>query len=77
MHDAACPPDNRELRLKMKNKTLVEYYISVMKRYSNKLLSITDIVVDDAFFSTSSFEKGMSEISKIVKELIGWQPKAA
>ena len=48
--------------LKMRNKTLVEYYISVMKRYSNKLLSITDIVVADAFFSTSSFEKGRSEL---------------
>lgn len=35
--------------LKMRNKTLVEYYISVMKRYSKKLLSITDIVVTDAF----------------------------
>ena len=46
----------------MRNKTLVEYYISVMKRYSKKLLSITDIVVADAFFSTSTFEKGMSEL---------------
>ncbi len=33
-----------------------------MKRYSNKLLSITDIVVADAFFSTSTFEKGMSAL---------------
>lgn len=48
--------------LKMRNKTLVEYYISVMKRYSKKLLSITDIVVADAFFSTSTFENGMSEL---------------
>ena len=48
--------------LKMRNKTLVEYYISVMKRYSKKLLSITDIVVADAFFSTSTFEKGISEL---------------
>ena len=47
--------------LKMRNKTLVDYYISVMKQYSKKLLSITDIVVADAFFSTSTFEKGMSE----------------
>ena len=44
--------------LKMRNKTLVEYYISVMKRYSKKLLSITDIVVADAFFSTSTFREG-------------------
>ena len=57
--------------LKMRNKTLVEYYISVMKRYSKKLLSITDIVVADAFFSTSTFEKGMSELG------FCWQPKAA
>lgn len=33
-----------------------------MKRYSKKLLSITDIVVADAFFSTSTFEKGMSKL---------------
>ena len=33
-----------------------------MKRYSKKLLSITDIVVADTFFSTSTFEKGMSEL---------------
>ena len=45
----------------MRNKTLVVYYISVMKRSSKKLLSITDIVVADAFFSTSTFEKGISE----------------
>lgn len=49
--------------LNMRNKTLVEYYISVMNRYSKKLLSITDIVVADAFFSTSTFEKGMSELA--------------
>ena len=48
--------------LKMRNKILVEYYICVMKRYSKKLLSITDIVVADAFFSTSTFEKGISEL---------------
>ena len=48
--------------LKMRNKNLVEYYISVMKRYSKKLLSINDIVVADAFFSTSTFEKSMSEL---------------
>ena len=33
-----------------------------MKRYSKKLLSISDIMVADAFFSTSTFEKGMSEL---------------
>ncbi len=48
--------------LKMRDKTQVEYYISVMKRYSKKLLSITDIVVADAFFSTSTFEKGITEL---------------
>ena len=46
--------------LKMRNKTLVEYYIDVMKRYSKKLLSVTDVVVADAFFSTSTFENGIS-----------------
>jgi hypothetical protein len=47
--------------LKMRNKTLVDYYIDVIKRYSKKLLAVTDVVVADAFFSTSTFEKGISE----------------
>ncbi len=46
--------------LKMRDKTLVDYYISVMKRYARKLLAVTDIVVADAFFSTSTFEKGVA-----------------
>lgn len=48
--------------LKMRNKTLVDYYVDVMKRYSKKLLAITDVVMADAFFSTSAFEKGICEL---------------
>lgn len=48
--------------LKMRDKSLVDYYISVMKRYSRKLLQITDIVVADAFFSTSTFEKDIRNL---------------
>lgn len=52
--------------LKMRNKTLVEYYISVMKRYSKKLLSITDIVVADAFFSTSTLRRACRSLASIL-----------
>lgn len=48
--------------LKMRNKTLVDYYVSVMKRYSKKLLAITDIVVADAFFSTATFKQGIANL---------------
>ncbi len=48
--------------LKMRDKTLVDYYLSVMKRYAKKLLPISKIVVADAFFSTSTFEKGLAEL---------------
>ena len=41
--------------LKMRNKTIVEYYISVMKRYSKKLLSITDMVVADCRLTSRQF----------------------
>lgn len=48
--------------LKMRDKSLVDYYLSVMKRYAKKLLPISKIVVADAFFSTSTFEKGLAEL---------------
>lgn len=37
--------------LKLRNMTLVQHYIAVIKRYKKDLLKVTDIVVADAFFS--------------------------
>ena len=41
--------------LKMRNMTLVQHYIAVIKRYKKDLLKVTDIVVADAFFSIRPF----------------------
>lgn len=37
--------------LKLRNMTLVQHYIAVIKRYKKEFLKVTDIVVADAFFS--------------------------
>ncbi|MCI6369989.1 MAG: hypothetical protein MR819_03135 [Prevotella sp.] len=47
--------------LKQRNKTLVQHYIGVIKRYSKELVKVTDIVVADAYFSTSTFVDGIAE----------------
>ena len=47
--------------LKQRNKTLVQHYIGVIKRYSNELVKVTDIVVADAYFSKSTFVDGIAE----------------
>ena len=46
--------------LKQRNRTLVQHYIGVIRRYSRELLKVTDIVVADAYFSTSTFVKGIA-----------------
>lgn len=47
--------------LKLRNKTLVQHYIAVIKRYKKDLLKVTDIVVADAFFSIRPFVDGIKE----------------
>lgn len=47
--------------LKQRNKTLVQHYIGVIKLYSKKLIKVTDIVVADAYFFTSTFVDGIAE----------------
>lgn len=51
--------NNKELSLR--NKTMVDFYISVIKRYRKELIKVTDIVVADAYFSTSTFVDGIAE----------------
>lgn len=47
--------------LKQRNKTLVQHYTGVIKRYSKQLIKVTDVVVADAYFSTSTFVNGIAE----------------
>ena len=47
--------------LKLRNMTLVQHYIAVIKRYNKDLLKVTDIVVADAFFSIRPFVDGIKE----------------
>ena len=47
--------------LKLRNMTLVQHYIAVIKRYKKELLKVTDIVVADAFFSIRPFVDGIKE----------------
>ncbi len=39
----------------------MEFYISVIQRYSRELLKLTNIVVADAFFSTKTFTDGIKK----------------
>ena len=48
--------------LNLRDKTQVEFYISVIKRYRKELLKLTNIVVADAFFSTSTFTNGIKKL---------------
>lgn len=45
--------------LKLRNMTLVQHYIAVIKRYKKEFLKVTDIVVADAFFSIRPFVDGI------------------
>ena len=45
--------------LKMRNKSLTEHYIGVVKRYSKELLKLSHLIVADAFFSNSTFYEGV------------------
>ena len=47
--------------LKLRNMTLVQHYIVVIKHYRKELLKVTDIVVADAFFSIRPFVDGIKE----------------
>lgn len=49
-------------KLNLRDKTQVEFYISVIKRYRKKLLKLTNTIVADAFFSTSTFTNGIKKL---------------
>ena len=52
-------PNSKELNLR--NKSMVDHYISVVKRYRKELLKLSTIIVADAYFSTSTFVNGIKE----------------
>lgn len=61
-------PGQKELALR--DKTQVEHYIGVIKRYQKELLKLTDLIVADAFFSTSTFVDGIKQYGfKLVSRL--------
>ena len=47
---------NKELSLR--NKTMVDFYISVIKRYRKELLKLSTLIVEDAYFSTDTSLSG-------------------
>ena len=51
--------NNKELSLR--NKTMVDFYISVIKRYRKELLKPSTLIVADAYFSTSTFVNGIKK----------------
>ena len=50
---------NKELSLR--NKTMVDFYIGVIKRYRKELLKLSTLIVADAYFSTSTFVNGIKK----------------
>lgn len=52
-------PSQKELTLR--DKSQVDHYIGVIKRYHKELLKLTNLVVADAFFSTSTFVNGIKK----------------
>lgn len=52
-------PGQKELALR--NKSQVEHYIGVIKRYHKELLKMTNLIVADAYFSTSTFVEGIKK----------------
>lgn len=51
--------------LKLRNMTLVQHYIAVIKRYKKDLLKVTDIVIADVFFSTKTSMSGEDVLRNI------------
>lgn len=50
---------NKELGLR--DKSMTDFYISVVKRYKKELLKLSPLVVADAYFSTSTFVNGIKK----------------
>lgn len=48
--------------LALKNLTLPQWYLSVLSKYKNELLKITNVMVADAAFSNKPFTDGLREI---------------
>ena len=53
-HQTPCTSE-----LRMRDKSLTEHYIGVVKRYSKELLKLSHLIVADAFFSNRTFCDGI------------------
>ena len=47
--------------LSLRNKTMVDFYIGVIKRYREELLKLSTLIVANAYFSTSTFVNGIQK----------------
>ena len=70
-------PDNESLKNAEEVSNLIEWYLKVLSKYSERLLSITRYVVADAWFSKASFanvlcEKGFHLISRLRDDASLW-----
>ena len=64
-HQTPCQKE-----LVLRDKSLLEHYIGVIKRYHKDLLKLTDLIVADAYFSIRTFVDGIRQYGfKIVSRL--------
>lgn len=56
VHQTPCQKE-----LALRDKSQVEHYIGVIKRYHKELLKMTNLIVADAYFSTSAFVEGIKK----------------
>ena len=47
--------------LGLRDKSMTDFYISVIKRYRKELLKLSTLIVADAYFSTSTFVNGIKK----------------
>ena len=47
--------------LGLRDKSMTDFYISVIKRYRRELLKLSTLIVADAYFSTSTFVNGIKK----------------
>ena len=52
-----------------RNKTMVDFYISVIKRYRKELLKLSTLIVADAYFSTLKSASNLNGNLNCSKEL--------
>ena len=59
--NSCCTYNSSQKELNLRDKSQVDHYIGVIRRYHKELLKLSDTVVADAFFSTSTFVNGIKK----------------